>query len=45
MLKKIKELLNIDESQAVVSVIALGYGDIIPDMPKRKNVEDITKVY
>jgi len=42
---KIKELLNIPENEAVVSVIALGYGDINPEMPKRKTVEDITKFY
>ena len=42
---KIKELLNIPENEAVVSVIALGYGDIDPEMPKRKTVEDITKFY
>lgn len=41
----IKQLLNIDDSEAVVSVIGLGYADINPEMPKRKTVEDITKFY
>lgn len=43
--KKIKELLGIDETETVVSVLALGYKDIEPDMPKRKEVEQIATFY
>ncbi len=39
----ISELLQIPENQSVVSVIALGYGDIEPTMPQRKTVAEITK--
>ena len=39
----IKNLLHIPENEAVMSVIAVGYGDIEPMMPKRKTVEDIVK--
>ena len=42
---QIKALLNINDNEIIVSVIALGYRDIDPEMPKRKNVEDITKFY
>jgi len=42
---KIRELLKIDESEIIVSVIALGYRDIDPEMPKRKTAEDITIFY
>lgn len=41
----IKKLLDIQDTETVVAVIALGYGDINPEMPKRKLVEDITKYY
>jgi len=43
--KKIREILNIDENEIIVSIISLGYRDIDPDKPKRKCVEDITKFY
>lgn len=43
--KKIRELLNVDDNEIVVSVISVGYPDIEPPMPKRKSVEDITKFY
>ena len=42
---KIKALLGISDNEDVLSVIALGYGDIEPEMPKRKTVEDITKMF
>lgn len=41
----IRELLAIDEKEAIVSVIAVGYGDMEPLKPKRKSVADITKYY
>lgn len=43
--KKIQEILNISDQEAIVSVIAVGYPDIEPTKPKRKQVEDITKYY
>ena len=42
---QLKELLNIPEEEGVVSVISLGYPDIEPNKPKRKNVDDIAKFY
>lgn len=41
---KLKENLSIPENEAVISVIAVGYGDIEPSMPQRKTVEDITHI-
>lgn len=41
----IKAVLNIPESQEVVSVIAVGVRETNPDKPKRKAVEDIVKFY
>lgn len=43
--KKLRELLNIEDNETVVSVIALGYSDAQPEMPKRKDVEDVAKFY
>ncbi len=43
--KKIKDTLNIPETEAVVSVIGVGYSEEIPQMPKRKTVEEITKFF
>lgn len=40
---RLKELLDIDDTQDILSVIAVGYGDIEPEMPKRKDVDDIAK--
>ncbi len=42
---KIKELLSIDDNEDVLSVISLGYGDIEVEMPKRKSVDDIMKMF
>ena len=42
---KIRELLNVDESEIIVAVIGLGYPDIEPAKPKRKTVKDIAKYY
>lgn len=39
--QKIREFLSIPEGEVVVAVIAVGYPDIEPAMPKRKSVEDI----
>ena len=42
---KIRETLQIPEAETIVAVIALGYGDQEPEMPKRKTPEDIVKFY
>lgn len=42
---KIRELLHIDDSEIIVSVISVGYGDSHPDMPKRKRIEEIATFY
>lgn len=43
--KKIREALQIPEAETIVAVIALGYGEQEPEMPKRKKPEDIVKYY
>lgn len=40
----LRENFNIPEDELITSVIALGYQDIKPTMPKRKDVEDIVKI-
>ena len=42
---KIRAMLNIPDTQIIVAVIAIGVGDIEPDRPKRKSVEDICSFY
>lgn len=42
---KIREALQIPEAETIVAVIALGYGEQEPEMPKRKKPEDIVKYY
>ena len=39
------EKVNISDDEIVVSVISMGYPDIDPDKPKRKEVHDIAKFY
>lgn len=41
----LREELEIPDSQEVVAVIALGYRDINPEMPKRKETEEILRIY
>lgn len=41
----IRELLNIPEDEVIVTVVAVGYYDVHPDMPERKNINDIVKFY
>lgn len=43
--KKIREVLQIPEAETIVAVIALGYGEQEPEMPKRKKPEDIVTFY
>lgn len=41
----LREILNIPETESVVSVIGVGYSDVCPAMPKRKTVEEITHFF
>lgn len=43
--EQLRKILSIPESQEVVSVIALGYRDIEPVAPKRKEINEILKFY
>lgn len=43
--EQIRKVLDIPTTEQIVSVIAVGYGAAEPVMPKRKNVEDILKVF
>ena len=43
--EKIRKTLNIPEEENVVSVIAVGYADISPDMPKRKDISETAKFF
>lgn len=41
----IRAALNIPEDQIIVAIIGLGYPNIEPDMPMRKNVEEVSNFY
>lgn len=41
----IRKVLGISEQEVLVSVIALGYRDIDPEMPKRKEITEIVKYH
>ncbi len=43
--KLLRTELDIPNSQEIVAVIALGYRDIDPNAPKRKDIEEIVKFY
>ena len=43
--EKIRKTLNIPAEENVVSVIAVGYADISPDMPKRKDISETSKFF
>ena len=43
--KAIRNLLNIPATEVIISVIAVGYPDIDPQMPQRKTNEEIAKYY
>ena len=43
--EKLREILHIPDTESVVSVISVGYGDIEVSMPKRKKVEEITHYF
>lgn len=43
--EKLTEILDIPESETIVSVIGVGYSSFEPEMPKRKSVDEIAKFY
>lgn len=43
--EKLRELLHIPEDQEIVSVIAVGYGALHPEMPVRKPLESIAQFF
>ena len=43
--EKIREMLDIPETEIIVAVIAVGYGADAPAKPKRKQADDILKFY
>ena len=43
--EKIRQMLQIPETEIVVAVIAVGYGADVPAKPKRKAPEDILKFF
>ena len=42
---RLKAILEIPDTETVVSVIAVGYSDAKPQCPKRKTVEDIARFF
>ncbi len=42
---KIREMLGIPEEEVIVSVIAMGFGDVKTERPPRKTLEEIVKIY
>lgn len=42
---QIRDILKINDNECIVSILALGMSDSHPEMPKRKEVSDITKYY
>ena len=41
---KVRELLNVPESEGISALIALGYPDEQPEAPKKKTVEEILEI-
>lgn len=41
----LRRILDIPESQEVVAVIALGYRDVEPAKPKRRELDEVVKIY
>lgn len=41
----LRSVFDIPDEESIVSVIAVGYGDCKPEMPKRKALEEIAKFY
>ena len=43
--KRLKEIFHIPDTESVVSVIAVGYSDSNPQMPKRKAINEIAQFF
>ena len=43
--RKIREILSIPDTEDVVSVIAVGYSDADPQMPRRKSLEEVARFF
>lgn len=43
--KALKELFGIGQGEDVVTVVAIGKADICPDMPRRKELDEVLKVF
>lgn len=41
---ELRKLFSVPDDEIIVTVIALGYADICPDMPKRNRTDDVLKV-
>ena len=42
---KIREMLSIPEAETIVAVIAVGKADEEPSRPKRRELEDVLKIF
>lgn len=42
---KIKDIIHLPDNEKIISVIAVGEPDIEPEMPARKNIDEICKFY
>lgn len=40
----LRNICNIPSTETIVSVIAVGYSDLVPLRPKKKNANEITKI-
>ena len=43
--EKIREMLSIPEAETIVAVIAVGKADEEPSRPKRRELEDVLKIF
>lgn len=43
--EKLREILNIPDTETIVSVIGVGYRDVTADMPNRKKIDEISKFF
>lgn len=41
----IRECLQVPDTQEIVTVIGMGYGDIEPQMPKRRDIEEVVTFF
>lgn len=43
--EKLKEIFCVPENECVVAVVAVGKADICPEMPPRKEIDDVLKIF